>query len=85
MRYDAYAPRIEEAREKPQLWRLAVGLLILQPEIVAVSPAGSAWSSDFGRSWAVFDTLEHWTVDFVHAGAGWAAGRGVISRIRPGG
>ncbi|SIS83811.1 hypothetical protein SAMN05421759_104193 [Roseivivax lentus] len=28
MRYDAYAPRIEEASEKPQLWRLAVGLLL---------------------------------------------------------
>ncbi len=28
MRYAAYAPRIEEARAKPQLWRIAVGLLL---------------------------------------------------------
>lgn len=51
------------------------------PTVVAVSPEGSAWSDDGGRSWTRFDTLEHWTVDFVHAGAGWAAGRGIISRI----
>ena len=51
------------------------------PTLVAVSPRGSAWSSDFGRSWTRFDSLEHWTVDFVDAEAGWAAGRGVISRI----
>ncbi len=52
------------------------------PALVAVSPAGAAWSPDFGRSWTRFDTLlEHWTVDVVGPGQGWAAGRGVVSRL----
>lgn len=54
------------------------------PALVAVSPTGSAWSPDFGRSWTRFDTLlEHWTVDLVGPGEGWAAGRGVVSRLVP--
>ncbi len=50
------------------------------PTLVAVSPAGTAVSRDGGRSWSVVDTTEYWTVDVLHPGAGWAAGRGVIAR-----
>jgi photosystem II stability/assembly factor-like uncharacterized protein len=52
------------------------------PTVVAVSPRGSAVSADGGFTWSAFDTVEYWTVDFASPRAGWAAGRGVISRIR---
>lgn len=51
------------------------------PTLVVVSPNGTAWSADFGATWTPMDTVELWTVDFVDADAGWAAGRGVVSRI----
>ena len=51
------------------------------PTWVAVSPRGSAWSHDDGRTWTTFDTVNTWTVAFLSADVGWAGGRGHISRI----
>lgn len=51
------------------------------PTLVAVSPRGSAYSADFGASWTVFDSANHWTVAFLGADVGWAGGVGRISRI----
>jgi photosystem II stability/assembly factor-like uncharacterized protein/S-formylglutathione hydrolase FrmB len=52
------------------------------PSLVAVNPQGSAYSNDGGRAWTRIDDVESWTVAFRGAGAGWAAGRGHISRFR---
>lgn len=49
--------------------------------LVAVSPAGSAYSADGGGSWTRFGDDEYWSVAFVAPDAGWAAGPGRISRI----
>jgi photosystem II stability/assembly factor-like uncharacterized protein len=51
------------------------------PTLVAVSPEGSAYSTDGGAAWTVFDTLNSWTAAFLSADVGWAGGRGRISRI----
>lgn len=55
------------------------------PTLVAVSPRGSAYSSDGGATWVTFDTANYWTVSFLGADVGWAGGRGRISRIVNGG
>ena len=55
------------------------------PTLVAVSPRGSAYSSDNGATWTLFDTAITWTVSFLSADVGWAGGRGRISRIVNGG
>ncbi|MDP2956236.1 MAG: hypothetical protein Q8N53_07435 [Longimicrobiales bacterium] len=55
------------------------------PTLVAVSPRGSAYSSDNASTWTLFDTANHWTVSFLSADVGWAGGRGRISRIVNGG
>ncbi len=48
---------------------------------VAVSPSGSAYSTDNGASWTTFDDYEYWTTAFQSSSVGWAAGRGRISRV----
>jgi DNA polymerase III epsilon subunit-like protein len=48
---------------------------------VAVSPRGSAYSSDNGATWTLFDDANNWTVSFLSADVGWAGGRGRISRV----
>lgn len=55
------------------------------PTWVAVSPDGSAWSADGGQTWTRIDDRNAWTVGFHDATAGWSAGQGHISRLRPGG
>jgi photosystem II stability/assembly factor-like uncharacterized protein/pimeloyl-ACP methyl ester carboxylesterase len=54
------------------------------PSLVAVNPQGSAYSNDGGRTWTRIDAREAWTVAFRGVAAGWAAGRGHISRFRHG-
>ncbi len=49
--------------------------------IVAVSPSGSAVSTDNGAIWTTFDDYEYWTTAFFNSNIGWAAGRGRISRM----
>lgn len=51
------------------------------PTLVAVSPRGSAWSGDFGATWTVFDSANHWAAAFLSARVGWAVGPGRISRL----
>lgn len=52
------------------------------PTVVAVGPNGSAWSRDFGASWAVIDTANYWSVGFASGRAGWAVGtQGRITRL----
>jgi len=51
------------------------------PTIVAVSPSGSAFSTDNGATWTTFDNYEYWTTAFQSPTFGWAAGRGRISRL----
>jgi photosystem II stability/assembly factor-like uncharacterized protein len=51
------------------------------PTLVAVSPKGSAFSTDHGRTWTGFDTVSYWAVSFVSPRAGWAVGPGRIGRI----
>jgi photosystem II stability/assembly factor-like uncharacterized protein len=52
------------------------------PTLVAVGPKGVGFSLDNGQTWARLDTLEHWTVAFASAQAGWAAGPdGRITKI----
>ncbi len=51
------------------------------PTIVAVSPSGSAFSTDNGVTWMTFDDYEYWTTAFSSPTVGWAAGRGRISRV----
>lgn len=51
------------------------------PTLVAVSPRGSAYSTDFASTWVVFDTASHWGVAFLRADVGWAVGPGRISRV----
>lgn len=55
------------------------------PTFVAVSPAGSAFSTDDGRTWTRIDDADAWTVAFHSRDAGWSAGRGSIRRLRWGG
>ncbi len=52
------------------------------PTWVAVSPVGSAWSADDGVTWTPIDSTNFWTLSFVSADAGWAAGPMRISRLR---
>jgi len=52
------------------------------PTLVAVSPAGSVWSTDGGGTWSRIDSLSYWSVAFVSPAAGWAVGPGRISRMR---
>jgi len=53
------------------------------PTLVAVSPSGSAWSTDNGVSWSRIDSVNTWAVAFTSPTAGWAVGRGHISRLIP--
>lgn len=53
-----------------------------EPTLVAVSPAGSAWSSSGGATWSGIDSLSYWAVAFVGPAAGWAVGPGRIARMR---
>lgn len=55
------------------------------PTLVAVSPAGSVYSTDGGVTWSVIDDVNYWTAAFLDADVGWAAGRGRISRVVNGG
>ena len=53
-----------------------------RPTLVAVGPAGSAWSADEGVTWARIDTLNYWSVGFASPRAGWAVGaNGRITRL----
>lgn len=51
--------------------------------LVAVGPGGSAWSQDGGVTWRRIGNANTWTVAFVDARTGWAAGQGHISRFVP--
>ena len=51
------------------------------PTVVAVSPSGSAYSTDGGATWTMIDEVESWTVAFLDAEVGWAGGRGHLSRV----
>jgi photosystem II stability/assembly factor-like uncharacterized protein len=51
------------------------------PTIVAVAPTGTDLSTDNGMTWTRIDSSSFWTVGFVHAGAGWAAGPTNIARL----
>jgi photosystem II stability/assembly factor-like uncharacterized protein len=52
------------------------------PSLVAVGPAGLAFSTDNAASWMPLDTLAHWGVAFASPDAGWAVGpAGRITRI----
>lgn len=56
------------------------------PTLVAVSASGgTAYSTDHGASWTIFDTTSYQAVGFAGPGVGWAVGRGRIARIRDGG
>lgn len=44
------------------------------PTLVAVGPNGAAYSADNAASWAVLDTLNHWSVAFASPRAGWMVG-----------
>jgi len=55
------------------------------PTLVAVAPTGSEYSTDNGWTWSRIDGGDYWTVAFLSADVGWAAGRGQISRIVNGG
>lgn len=44
------------------------------PALVAVSPNGAALSHDDGRTWALVDTLNYWTLTFAGPQHGWLAG-----------
>ncbi len=53
------------------------------PLLVAVGPAGAAYSSDDGRTWGSLDTLNYWGLDFASPNAGWIVGpEGRIVRVR---
>ncbi len=53
-----------------------------RPTVVAVGPAGSAWSADEGASWVTIDSLNYWSVGFASPNAGWAVGaRGRITKL----
>jgi photosystem II stability/assembly factor-like uncharacterized protein len=53
------------------------------PLVVAVGPAGAAYSSDDGRAWVSLDTLNYWGLDFASANAGWIVGPdGRITGVR---
>ncbi|NQV73925.1 oxidoreductase [bacterium] len=51
------------------------------PTLVGVAPTGSAFSTDNGQTWTRISDDNFWTVSFVNANAGWAAGPGGVSRI----
>jgi photosystem II stability/assembly factor-like uncharacterized protein len=52
------------------------------PVVVAVGPAGLAWSGDEGTTWAAIDSLNYWSVGFASPRAGWAVGaKGRITRL----
>lgn len=52
------------------------------PTLVAVSPDGSALSTDEGATWTRIGDRNTWTVGFHSPTAGWSAGQGHISRFR---
>ncbi|MBS1242047.1 MAG: hypothetical protein H6R40_1474, partial [Gemmatimonadetes bacterium] len=53
------------------------------PTLVAVSPAGSAWSANNAETWQRIDSVNSWAVAFVSPAVGWAVGKGHISRFTP--
>ena len=54
------------------------------PTVVAVAPTGTDFSTDNGATWTQIDASNYWSVSFVNADAGWAAGPGAIAKIRNG-
>ncbi len=53
-----------------------------QRTIVAVSPKGSAWSTDDGATWKPLEGQSHWSVGFGPDGTGWMVGtEGRITKI----
>ena len=53
-----------------------------RPTVVAVGPAGAAWSNDDGRTWTPIDSLNYWSVGFASPRAGWAVGtQGKITKL----
>ena len=53
-----------------------------RPTVVAVGPAGAAWSKDDGLTWTPIDTLNYWSVGFASPRAGWAVGtQGKITKL----
>ena len=52
--------------------------------LVGVAPTGSAYSTDNGQSWIRMGDDNFWTVSFVSADAGWAAGPGGVSKVKNG-
>jgi photosystem II stability/assembly factor-like uncharacterized protein len=53
-----------------------------RPTVVAVGPAGAAWSSDDGATWTAIDSLNYWSVGFASPRAGWAVGtQGKITKL----
>ena len=53
-----------------------------RPTVVAVGPAGSAYTRDDGATWVSIDSSNYWSVGFASPRAGWAVGtRGRITRL----
>ena len=53
-----------------------------RPTVVAVGPAGAAYTRDNGASWVAIDSSNYWSVGFASPRAGWAVGtRGRITRL----
>lgn len=53
-----------------------------RPTVVAVGPAGAAWSADDGATWTPIDSLNYWSVGFASPRAGWAVGtQGRITKL----
>ena len=51
------------------------------PTLVGVAPTGTAYSADNGLTWTRNSDDNFWTVSFVDAYHGWAAGPGGVSRL----
>ena len=53
-----------------------------RPTVVAVGPAGSAYTRDDAATWVPIDGSNYWSVGFASPRAGWAVGtRGRITRL----
>lgn len=51
--------------------------------LVAVGPAGAAYSLDDGETWSHLSDANHWGLGFADTGAGWLVGpNGRITRVR---
>ena len=74
------------ARAKPPLASGVWGGMYVpgaaRPTVVAVGPAGSAYTRDDGATWVPIDSSNYWSVGFASPRAGWAVGtRGRITRL----